>query len=141
MMIRTIWLVIASLFFINGECLAADVGTDSAAVASAEKWLLVVDGGKFSESWNQASESFRNRMTQAQCEQLLQIIRQPVGTVLSRKINSTKHITSPEGLPGGEYVHAEFETSFENKKSAIEVVILTMDKDAAWRVDSYYIKN
>jgi hypothetical protein len=34
----------------------------------------------------------------------------------------------------------QFETSFENKKSAVETVIPMMDGDGRWRVSSYFIK-
>jgi ribosomal protein S17E len=40
----------------------------------------------------------------------------------------------------GVYVVIEFESSFENKKSAVETVTPMMDKDGKWRVSGYYIK-
>jgi ribosomal protein S17E len=40
----------------------------------------------------------------------------------------------------GEYVVIQFETSFENKKTAVETVTPMMDKDGIWRVSGYYIK-
>ena len=44
------------------------------------------------------------------------------------------------GAPDGEYVVIQFETSFENKKHAIETVTPMMDKDGTWRVSGYYIR-
>jgi ribosomal protein S17E len=44
------------------------------------------------------------------------------------------------GAPDGEYIVIQFETSFENKKAAIETVTPMMDKDWRWRVSGYYIK-
>jgi len=46
----------------------------------------------------------------------------------------------PEGVPDGEYVVIRFETSFENKKSAIETVTPMLDQDGKWRVSGYFIK-
>jgi len=42
--------------------------------------------------------------------------------------------------PDGDYVIIQFDTSFENKKSAIETVTPMLDKDGVWRVSGYYIK-
>ena len=44
------------------------------------------------------------------------------------------------GAPDGEYVVIQFETSFENKKSAVETVTPMRDKDGRWRVSGYYVK-
>jgi hypothetical protein len=34
----------------------------------------------------------------------------------------------------------QFDTSFKNKKSAIETVTAMLDKDGKWRVSGYFIK-
>ncbi|MEW6584469.1 MAG: DUF4019 domain-containing protein, partial [Nitrospirota bacterium] len=54
-------------------------------------------------------------------------------------VKSKKYATSLPGAPDGEYVVIEFETSFENKKSAVETVTPMMDS-GKWRVSGYYIK-
>ena len=50
------------------------------------------------------------------------------------------HFSSREMASYGEYVVIQFETSFENKKAAVETVTPMMDKDGIWRVSGYYIK-
>ncbi len=49
-------------------------------------------------------------------------------------------MTSLPGAPDGEYVVISYETSFTNKKSAIETVTPMLDKDGKWRVSGYFIK-
>jgi hypothetical protein len=44
------------------------------------------------------------------------------------------------GAPDGEYVVIQFETSFENKKSAIETVTPMIEINGGWRVSGYFIK-
>ena len=44
------------------------------------------------------------------------------------------------GRPDGEYVVILYDTSFENKKSAVETVTQMIDKDGNWHVAGYYIK-
>jgi hypothetical protein len=110
------------------------------AVSGAEKWLGIVDSGKYGESWKEAAEYFRNAVKQDQWEQAVQAVRKPLGKLVSRKMKSATFKTSLPGAPDGQYVVIEFETSFENKKSAIETVTPMMDKDGKWRVSGYYIK-
>lgn len=110
------------------------------AVVGAEKWLGIVDEGKYAESWKEAAEYFRNTIKQDQWDQAVQAVRKPLGKLVSRKVKSTSYKTSLPGAPDGQYVVIEFETSFENKKSAIETVTPMMDKDGKWRLSGYYIK-
>ena len=107
---------------------------EKVAVAGAEKWLCLVDEGKYAESWKEAAEYFRNAVKQDQWEQSLQVVRKPLGKLVSRKVKSTSYKTSLPGAPDGQYVVVEFETSFEKKKSAIETVTPMMDNDGKWRV-------
>ena len=64
----------------------------------------------------------------------MQAVRNPLGKLISRQVKSKTYMTSLPGAPDGEYVVIQFETSFENKESAIETVTPMMDKDAKWRV-------
>jgi hypothetical protein len=124
-----------------GVVAASDSDKEKAAVAAAEEWLTMVDHGKYAESWKQAAQYFKNAVTQQQWEQSLQAVRKPLGKLVYRNVKSKTYKTSlPGGAPDGEYVVIQFETSFENKKSAIETVTPMMDKDAKWKVSGYYIK-
>lgn len=111
-----------------------------AAVSAAEKWLAVIDEGKYSESWREAASYFKTAVQQEQWEQSLQAHRKPLGKLVSRKVKSKAYKTSLPGAPDGEYVVIQFETSFENKKQAIETVTPMMDADGKWRVSGYYFK-
>jgi len=117
-----------------------NTGKEKAAVAVAEKWLTMVDKGKYAESWKEAAEYFKAAVKQEQWEQSLQVVRKPLGKLVSRKVKSANYKTSLPGAPDGEYVVIQFETSFENKKTGIETVTPMMDKDGKWRVSGYYIK-
>lgn len=113
---------------------------EAVAVSAAEKWLTAVDKGKYAESWKEAAEYFKNAVKQKQWEQSLQAVRRPLGKLVSRKVKSKAYMTSLPGAPDGEYVIIQFDTSFKNKKKAVETVTPTMDKDGKWRVSGYYIK-
>ncbi len=113
---------------------------EKTAVARAEAWLKLVDQGKYSSSWREAAGYFKQAVEKAQWEKSMGTVRKPLGKVLSRKVKSSTYATSLPGAPDGAYVVILFETSFMNKKSAIETVTPMLDKDGKWRVSGYFIK-
>ena len=137
---RILGLIGLFLLLSIGVVAAGECEKESAAVAAAKGWLAMVDDGKYAESWKEAAQYFKNAVKQEQWEQSLQAVRNPLGKLIFRKIKSKTYKTSLPSAPDGEYVVIQFETSFENKKFAIETVTPMMDKDAKWRVSGYYIR-
>lgn len=113
---------------------------EKAAVAAAEKWLSMVDSGNYGRSWREAAGYFRKAVTEEQWVQSLKTVRNPLGKLISRKIESTTYAKSLPGAPDGEYIVIQFKTSFGNKESAIETVTPMLEKDGDWRVSGYFIK-
>ncbi len=140
MIIRVLCLVVIVLLLFLGIALARSMEKEKAAVYAAEKWLALIDGGKYTESWNQAAAYFKNAVKQEQWEQSLHAVRKPLGRLLSRTVKNKAYMTSLPGAPDGEYVVIQFDASFENKKSAIETVTPMLESDGNWRVSGYYIK-
>lgn len=141
MMIRQIvCLVVIGLILGTATAMAGRSDREKAAIAAAEKWLAIVDKGKYIESWNESSEYFKQAVTREQWEQAVKAARQPLGKLISRKVKSATYTTSLPGAPDGQYVVILFNTSFENKKSGMETVTPMVDKDGKWRVSGYYIK-
>jgi len=113
---------------------------EKAAIDAAQKWLSLVDGGQYSESWEQGAEYFRNAVSKDKWEQTLKAVRVPLGAQISRVVKSKQYTTSVPGAPDGQYVVIQFTTSFKNKGSATETVTPMLDKDGSWRVSGYFIK-
>ena len=107
---------------------------------SAEKWLGLVDSGKYAESWDDASELFKNAITKEQWQKTLKSTLSPLGKLQSRKLKSATFTKSLPGAPDGEYVVIQYDSSFENKKSAVETLTPMRDKDGTWRVSGYFIR-
>jgi hypothetical protein len=139
-MIPRIALIGLGLLLVTGIAAAQNSQNEKAAVASAEKWLTVVDKGKYADSWQEAAVFFKNAITKEQWEQSMLSFRKPLGRLVSRKFESTVYKTSLPGAPDGKYMVITFETAFENKKSAIETVTPLFEKDGKWRVSGYFIK-
>jgi len=137
---RTVSLVSLVLVLSAAVVAAEESAKENAATTAAVKWLVMVDQGKYRESWQQTSEFFRNAVRQEQWEQSLQSVRKPLGRLISRRAAGKVYTTSLPGAPDGEYVVIQFVSSFENKKSAAETVTPALDKDGVWRVSGYYIK-
>lgn len=107
---------------------------------SAEQWLTLIDAGKFADSWETAAAYFKNAISKEKWESSLGAVRQPLGNLISRKLKSAKYSKSLPGAPDGEYVVLRFDTSFANKKVAVETVTPMLDKDGTWKVSGYFIK-
>ncbi len=113
---------------------------NDAAISAAKQWLATIDSGQYAKSWSNAATLFKSALPATQWSQALDGVRKPLGSVVSRKVKSSEHKTSIPGAPDGDYVVIQFDTSFENKKTATETVTFMLDKDGTWRVSGYYIK-
>ena len=110
------------------------------AIVAAEHWLKLVDNGKYTESWDQSATYFKNAIKKDDWKRTVKAVREPLGNVISRSIKSQNYMTALPGAPDGKYVVIQFETSFTNKKAAIETITPMMDSDGKWRVSGYFIK-
>jgi hypothetical protein len=118
----------------------AQAPKEKAAEQVAEQWLAIVDSGDYARSWQESASIFRSSVTEQQWTQLVKSVRSPLGQVVSRKLASAHYTTQLPGVPDGQYVVVQFNTSFEHKKSAVETVTPMLDKDGKWRVSGYYMK-
>ena len=139
---RILWFLAAiGLALLAVSALRADdkAANEKAADAAAQKWLALVDGGNYADSWKQAASAFRKAVTAEQWGAALNASRGSYGKLLSRALKSAEYRTSLPGAPDGEYVVLQYDSSFERKKTAVETVTPMKDGDG-WRVSGYYIK-
>ena len=113
---------------------------EALAQQSAESWLALVDSGKFADSWDNASSYFKDRVSKDKWQEMVRPVREPLGKVMSRKLQSAQFTKSLPGAPDGQYVVLRYDTSFANKQSAVETITPMLDKDGQWRVSGYFIK-
>jgi hypothetical protein len=110
------------------------------AVREGESWLAMMDAGKYADSWKAAAAVMRGAVTMEKWESTMKNVRDPLGKLESRKLQSATYTTLLPGVPDGDYVVILYETSFEHKATAQETVIMSREKDKVWRVAGYYIK-
>jgi hypothetical protein len=124
----------------NFAAFGANEQAEKEAVDAANAWLALVDQGDYAGSWESAASLFKAAVTKERWQQQMDMGRKPFGELITRKVKSTTYATSLPGAPDGEYVVIQYQTSFQNKKSAVETVTPMKDKDGRWHVSGYFIK-
>ena len=115
---------------------AADAGKPDVAAAA---WLALVDAGDYGASWTQASTLMQGHVTQAQWQAAASAARDPLGSVVSRRVTSVKATDTLPGVPDGHYAVLTYATTFAHKASATETVTMVEDGDV-WKTAGYFIR-
>ncbi len=114
--------------------------TDIKAINSAQSWLELVDNRKFLDSWDKTTKYFKSVVSEKKFKKDTSALRIPLGKVITRKLISASSKSTLPGAPTGKYVIIKYNTSFKNKKLAIETIILKLAKNNTWEVDGYFIR-
>jgi Protein of unknown function (DUF4019) len=132
--------VVLLLTMLSATLVLAQDKNSEAGQKAADRWLAVVDKGDYAASYERAASLFKAAIDKDGWVRQVKAVRDPLGKVVSRKLQSAQYTTTLPGAPDGEYVVCQYQTSFENKKSAVETVVTMLDKDEQWRVSGYFIK-
>ena len=115
-------------------------GEKYTAMLAVQNWLALADTGAYSQTWDTAADSFRADGQKDAWVKLLEKVRQPLGSVISRQLISTHSSAALPGMPDGSYFIAQFETSFAALPGAVETVEFMQEKDGQWRAIYYLIR-
>lgn len=118
---------------------AATSQTESEGGSAARAWLALVDSGQWDESWAESGTMFRAQLDSPKWTSMIEPVRQPLGPLVSRRLDNSDRSNALPGAPAGEYEVIRFRTSFENVKNAIETVTMVREDDG-WAVIGYFIK-
>jgi len=113
------------------------------AVKAMENWLAVIDKGDYAKSWDEAAQSFQKSLTSEKWVEMVKSVREPLGSVNERKLAGAIYqtgILSAKGITPGQFVVAQFDTSFAKLPKAKETVTFEKEADGTWRASGYYIK-
>lgn len=115
---------------------------DDVATAQREtiSWLSLTDAAQYAASWESAATLFQAAISKDDWVRSLSAVRDPIGALRSREVAAADFSTTLPGAPDGEYVVFQFNSSFEDKASALETVTAMKDADGKWRVAGYFIK-
>ena len=124
-------------FLLAGTALAGE--KEAAAEAAARGWLVHLDAGDYAKSWSAAGTLFKRQLTAQAWAGAAAGVRDPLGALRSREKKAAQRAGSLPGAPDGEYMVMQFDSSFANKKAAVETVT-TVFEDGVWRVIGYFIR-
>lgn len=110
------------------------------AMSAAEDWLLLVDGGGYGPSWEEAAPPFKAKVPKLQWEIWLQDQRNLSGRIAARRLASATYTRSLPDAPPGDYVVIQYHSRFDNRALATEIVTPMRQHDGTWRVASYLIR-
>jgi Protein of unknown function (DUF4019) len=113
---------------------------EQAALQAAREFLALIDSANYAESWDVTAMFFKQKVPKKAWISEIESLRPIFMTVKERKTRSITYSTSFPGIPAGEYVVIQFDTNFEHKPDALEMVTPMLEPDGHWRVAAYYIK-
>ena len=109
-------------------------------LTALQAWMLLMDAGRYAESWDAAAESFRHAGSRAEWVAKSEKIRRPLGEVISRTFAGSQQTTVFPGMPDGVYWLVELDSTFSGLKSASETVVFAREKDGRCRMVGYWIR-
>ncbi len=137
---RGISVLVITILFLGTNAIAKAISPEEAAQAGVNDWLIFVDNQKYVESWDAASDIFKNVITAERWKESLSSAREPFGKLISRKMSKQKHYSSLPGVSDGSYYVIQYNSKFENRENAAETVTVAKEKDGTWKVAGYFIK-
>ncbi len=112
----------------------------AAAESAAQSWLGLIDAGNAAASWASAATLFRARVTEAQWANAVTGVRDGLGPLKSRTLESATLVHTLPGAPDGRYIVFKYSAVFANKASATETVTPMLEADGSWHVSGYYVR-
>ena len=132
--------VVAAIAFAAVPVQAQSADAVAQAERAAKSWLALTDAGEYSRSWDEAAGTIRAAVSKSRWASTVRGTRHSLGDVGVRKLKSAVFTRTLAGAPDGEYVVIEYESTFENRVTAVETVTPSREKDGSWKVAGYLIR-
>ena len=136
---------VTALFLVGSALCASSpytvVAPDRQAVATANKWLSVMDAGNYAQAYAMFPARVKSGgdVLEKQCVAIWRARRTPLGHTLSRKFAKAYFGRTLQGAPDGYYEFLYYKTSFQHKARATEGVTLTKES-GHWQVSGYRVR-
>jgi Protein of unknown function (DUF4019) len=130
-------LALVSLCLFVGHAAAQDTAP---AQKAATEWLVLIDAGRYADSWTTAASTFKQAVTQEKWQDAVKTARDRMGPLKSRALKQATPAKNPPGAPAGDYVIFQYGSSFEGSDAATESVSTVLDTDGTWRVVGYFVR-
>ena len=134
-------LILACLFIIIFPMISEkpDAEKTEKAREAAMKFLHQIDNEQFAESWQDAAQLMREKVTQQDWVETLTKSRALSGALVERTEENASYSTSAKDSPEGEYILFTFDSQYERAKNVTEYLTVMSEGDG-WRIAGYFIK-
>ena len=116
---------------------SANKEMENAGQLAAAGWLLLLDRKDWGTAWDTSAAMFRATVPLPAWMDGIPKVREPLGAMVERSPADAVYRNQLQGKPAGDYVTAVFNTRFQNKPDAQEVVTTVREPDGKWRVTGY----
>lgn len=119
---------------------AAVASMIAAAGAEGDRWLDLIDHGKFDESWIAAAVVLQGTITQKEWSADLAARQPKLGRTIMRERKTESYSKTLRGAPTGDYVIVSYLTKFEKTPLVEETLAVARDAVGQWHVAGYDIQ-
>lgn len=128
-------------FTATGGANSANADNDEVnAVRQALEWLAIIDNADYPGSFAAMAGIFTTGVRENLWQQRISKVREPLGLVKSRLLDSAKATSDILGAPAGDYFIVQFSTVFESEPAITEAVTMFKLDDGSWRSAGYYVR-
>ena len=106
-------------------------------LTAAETFVALLDKGTFGGAYDSLSAIGKRPVTRGQFSNSVQKLQDAFGKVTTRTLHKVRLMDSFPGQPEGRYAGVQFKSDFERQKGAWESVLLNLDTNGEWRVNTY----
>ena len=105
---------------------------------TAEAFLVLVDKGKYSESYDAASSWFRKGITRRRWVDALTASRKPLGRVKGRKLDRVElRATRAPDVLDQAWIYSV--VRFEEGEPCPELTVVFIEDEAKWKMSAYFV--
>jgi len=133
-------LLSGGLFMSSGQQAVADDDDQMIAVRQALEWLAIIDDADYSGSFSAMARIFTTGVREKIWQERISEVRDPLGLVTSRLLESAEAKSDIQGAPAGEYMIVRFNTMFDTDSSTTEAVTMYKQDDGNWKSVGYYVR-
>ena len=108
-------------------------------LAPAYTWLELLDNGRYYQTWQYASQKFKQRIDASQWDQVLKGTRAKLGELQNRNLIGYGKRNKFSGLPDGDYWVLKFASEYAKASALSEILVLT-EEQGKLQVVAYFIQ-
>lgn len=117
-----------------------DTEKEDAGRTAAAGWLTLLDRRDWGSAWEHSGAVFRRNVPLPNWMDAIPKVREPFGPLVERQAAEVVYKTTLAGHPDGDYVTVLFQSRFDKKADARELVTATREPDGRWRVMGYQVQ-